>query len=209
MKPLKRILECLAWVGRPVWRELPFFLAAVAMLSPTAWYEIGKLTLNGQFSLESYYVSRAAIFINIAMVWAYVLTVVVYLIRRRWLKIALYVLMLFNLLVGRFIFYNFNAVFSPQLAIIIGETNPSESKEFLGAYLGADGSLHAYAIVLLVAGLIVLLEALWRVRRSKPMWLKAAGSIALAALLVKGVSNMRYTVEMLGCDTMEELEKTN
>lgn len=208
MNGFKRILlGPVSAIGRPVWRELPFFLAACYLLAPASWYEIYTLILKGVFELGDYYTERAFTFVSVGVAVAIVLTVAVHAVGRRGFKAALYVLLLANLLMGRFIYYNFNAVFSPSLAIILGETTPGESREFLGAYLATSASVHAYAIVVLVAGIAVMLEELWRVRRTSSLWGGAAGGLVVLALLVCGVVNMQYTVAMLRCSNMNELEK--
>lgn len=129
MNGFKRILlGAVSAIGRPVWRELPFFLAACYLLAPASWYEIYTLILKGVFELGDYYTERAFTFVSVGVAVAIVLTVAVHAVGRRSFKAALYVLLLANLLMGRFIYYNFNAVFSPSLAIILGETTPGESR---------------------------------------------------------------------------------
>lgn len=84
MNGFKRILlGPVSAIGRPVWRELPFFLAACYLLAPASWYEIYTLILKGVFELGDYYTERAFTFVSVGVAVAIVLTVAVHAVGRR------------------------------------------------------------------------------------------------------------------------------
>lgn len=210
---LRRAAQGINLVGRPVWSEWPFFLAMIFLLAPATFEKLNLLICQWDFSyIGVYYWQKTFTFLGIAFLVSYTLTALIhYLHWNRKGKMLLYSLAMANYVMYRFIFCNFHTRISPELAVIMSETTPGESQEFLDTYLLAGNSLVAYAAPLLATAgilLVELLRARWKhVRGSE--WLKTVGSLLVLGGVSYGFAGLAVPLGILQCKTLIELERSD
>ena len=102
---------------------------------------------------------------SLIVLFAYVLTYLVFL-AGKFLKILFYAILFFLAGIDIFLGMNFATEISPQIFLLLSETNARESKEFLNEYLSSSGTLLMIRSFFLYLLLAVLLEYIWK-RRNK------------------------------------------
>lgn len=212
-KTLCSISHALNIVGQPVWREWPFFLVMLFLLAPATFEGVRENILKDlSTGIHPFFWKKIVICLGFAFLLSYTLTAIIhYLHWNRKGKWLIYAIGVINFLVYQFVFRNFNANISPELIIIMSETTPGESSDFLETYLLAHGSILAYAFTSLVIAVIVLLETLkdrWR-HLTGSKYLKVACSLLVLGGLGCGIACTKLPIEILQYKTLIELERSN
>lgn len=117
-----------------------------------------------------------------ALAIAYVLACVVCFLRRKWVKVFFYVVGCTLFSINLFVWLVFHKVFSPQLFVLVGETNWREASEFVTTFLLRGRGLVCLLIVAVVVTIIALAE---RARqRLQELWKRHGGHTVACAILV-------------------------
>lgn len=115
--------------------------------------------LHGEVALGEFkYLRRTLGSIAFCLFESWMLTWLVALCKRKWAKIAIYVFALSISIIYLFLKFNFGTSFSPQIMILVAETNGNESAEFLRTFLPQTGTLKSVALIAAFAIAIILTE---------------------------------------------------
>ena len=136
-------VKFLRYVSAPIRRELPLFLFTAFTLATIHGVD---LHLNGRPTTHT--VTGTAGGFALALLWAYLITALTVVFRKRWLKIILYVLLTIYFFINLFLFYHFNTTVSPTILTLTAETNPQEASDFLSTFLFTQKSGTALIITL-------------------------------------------------------------
>jgi len=146
----------------------------------------------------------------VAAFYAYVVSAVVSALRARWLKLVVYALLLLLLIVNAFLVVHFRSCISPNTLMLLFETTPGESAEFLTTYLPRLSSLAVVAGVGLVALLLWFVEHWWQRRRTAagtPFMLSAGWGASLAVFPALGLLAMLWLyASLFSCRSPEDVE---
>jgi hypothetical protein len=199
-------------VGKPVWAQWPMLLMLWYALTPgTIDFSADMASwANDNPQLYTYWQEKTHMFMGIAWVVSYTIVALYhYLKGGRRGKCIIYGIAMCNLLIYRFIFYNFGTRISPELAIIMAETTPSESQEFFSTFLFSTKSWLVYGIMIRDLSIILLLENLCNYLKCKvspAMWLKATGSLLVAGGVTYGACQLPLLARIVQCKTLWQLE---
>ena len=103
---------------------------------------------------------ETVVFIHLcrALAISYLFTCIVYYSHKKWLKVLFYTLGCTLFGVNVFLWLVFHKIISPQIIILIGETNSTEASEFLSTFLLNGKGLLSLFILALTIGVIILAE---------------------------------------------------
>lgn len=126
-----------------------------------------------------------------SFVFVYVLTWLVLLLHRRWIKVFLYVIMLILFAVNYYVERQFQMMISPQLITLIFETNRSEATEFISTYF--SNALFIRVLMTLMLLIIVIVVAEYIYAKKLNTWFKKLQmnlAFCLIPLLGLGIAPM-------------------
>lgn len=107
---------------------------------------------------EGVLVSRLIGNVAIWFLIAYLLSAIVDLANKKWVKILIYGIALLVCLIQQFLVANFDTKISSTILNLVAETNERESSEFLNAFLFSSSSIKVYIEFLIYIALIVITE---------------------------------------------------
>lgn len=100
----------------------------------------------------------ACVYIGIASLFAHIFASIAHIWRRTWVKVLLYAIIIALFIINIFLQLNFGNGLTPQYVIIIGETNPEESSEFLRTFLVSKKGALVGLVFIIINVVIILLE---------------------------------------------------
>ena len=148
-------VQFLRYVSAPIRRELPLFFFTALTLGTVRGID---LYLNGMPTTHT--VTGTAAGFALALLWAYLITALSVVFRKRWLKVILYILLSIYFFINLFLFYHFSTTVSPTILTVTAETNPQEASDFLNAFLFTQKSGTALIITLGVLLAAIVAEIL-------------------------------------------------
>jgi hypothetical protein len=122
----------------PVCHEPSFFVMMALLLS---FSHILYLLPGSVSQVSVLHLRNVAIILSASVFMAWVLTLLVGWLKSGAVKAVLYVLAFLLIATDLFLLFNFDTVLSPWILLLVKETNPRESTEFLGNYLLSAGSV--------------------------------------------------------------------
>lgn len=158
---VKNIVKCLqhaaGWIMRPVIKEFNFFFVMWLINSSVTLGNLaGCLMYPENDAMQSMRCLALSTFVT------YVLTLILYLMRRRALRIAFktlcYVVVITLEVMYVFLMLNFEMALGPRVIILLAETNAKETSEFINTYFLSAKSLWAYAASLLIIVAVAVIE---------------------------------------------------
>jgi heptose-I-phosphate ethanolaminephosphotransferase len=205
---LKAVRSFAGWLLKPVVKEFNFFLAV--------WLINGSLTFG--------YIVGCAIFpendimhalrcLALGTAVAYLLTLILHLLKRRWARIAFktlcYTVLLSLEAVYIFLTLNFDMPLGPRVLVLLAETNAKEASEFVSTYFLGAKSLWAYAATLGIIAAVVLME--WKRKWVNGLAAKRVAKVIIAAivlpLLLWGAYLSHHYVKLARCKHSKELNQ--
>lgn len=205
MSILKRIIRQLI---APVLAELPFFVWMLVLLDYWALYQFATHPFDWVYDWHQYPMLRN---FSIAVVYSYLLTLVVFVSGSKFMKYFFYLCGVFLLCIDIFHYLSFqNTLLSSTSLILILETNAAEVRSFFQVYLFTWPGL-----ITLIVAILLLLACLYmdrfrtlikntfhRLSSKKQIFF---GCI-LAAILLFGLFSFRCYFDLLQCKTPEEMD---
>ena len=142
---------------RPVIKEFNFFFVMWLINSSVTLGNLaGCLMYPENDAMQSMRCLALSTFVT------YVLTLILYLLRRRALRIAFktlcYVVVVTLEVMYVFLMLNFEMALGPRVIILLAETNAKETSEFINTYFLSAKSLWAYAASLLIIVAVAVIE---------------------------------------------------
>ncbi len=187
---------------RPIVSEFPFFLLFALFLLPKTVYYIN----TSLWDWENYPLFR---YFSLAFLYSYIITLVVYYTKCKWIKFLLYFLSIIINLISFFLAFNFKSSISPATMLLVAETNYNESSEFLSQYLFSMRSLICYALVVILILIIIFSEKYYKRFKAilvKNYFFNIIISIFILTILLGGIYSFRYNVNMFKCKSTVDID---
>jgi len=191
---------------KPVFSEFHFFLAMwLINSSATLVYLVGCFYVPEQKFMIALRCLALGTFV------AYVLTLILHLLKRRWARITYkglcYSLMLIIEVVYVFIALNFDMTLCPKVLILLAETNSKETSEFFSTYFLSMTSLWAYVIDIAIINLVIFLE--WKSKIVNKFAARKIPKIIITSLIMPlalwGTYVSHNYVKLIFCEHSKEL----
>ena len=99
-----------------------------------------------------------------ALAISYLLACIVFYCGKRWIKVLFYAIGLMLFSVNLMVWLVFHKTFSPQIFVLLGETNYREATEFVKTFLLQGRGLICLFIIAVVMSMIILTEKKWPIR---------------------------------------------
>ena len=202
MKELfKKVSTIINYIAKPVVGQLPFFVATFLMWVPLSCLEVKDAITDVRYERILDFIQ----YFGIAVIYSYLLTCIVFALKRRWVKILFYALSLSVFFVTIAVRKVFQTAITPDILLLVAETNAGEAGEFLRNYLFSRGSLVSLAAAVVMCGLIAGAEYYYHRKpaRNGNAWLNGA----LVVLLLVCLPCVGVYVKLLSAKTMPEIER--
>ena len=167
----------------PVCHEPSFFVMMALLLS---FSHILYLLPSDLSQVSVLHLRNVAIILSASVFMAWVLTLLVGWLKSGAFKAVLYVLAFLLMGTDLFLLFNFDTVLSPWILLLVKETNPRESTEFLGNYLLSAGSVKCYAVVAALGVAACVMEKKNLRLPLRKRWQKVLASVILMPVLFLG-----------------------
>ena len=192
-------------ITSPILRELPFFVAFILLIGTDTFRAIhsqivkpdpnvGVLNLVGQFSF--------------VVMMAYIFTVIVASVGKRWLKIVFYIVIVALFTISTFLFQNFGMTIKPYNLTLLLESNGREASEFFRMFVLSKGSIATYCLLSFVIAAIVLAESAYRKKVGSHPQLDFEYNLPIAitvlCLLGLGLYASTSFIRLLRCETPDD-----
>ena len=192
------------WFLAPFIHELPYLCFSYFLLLPNVFtaYMKGDLRL-GRF-LQPF--SCDGVDNSTALLFAYLLTLLVCVTHNKLVKWALYALGLITATIRVFLYISYKMWITSSALALLQETNANESREFLQSYVLSTNGAIALGFLLVVTGIIVIAES-QRKRIARFMAksrLKYLLAIVCTAVLCLAIYNLKFYTSIYKSKTNEE-----
>ncbi len=137
----------------PIIHEFPFFAIIYALILG------GSLASRNDLTTNSLIHSIGTVFI-----YAYLATVIVYFTKLKFIKQTFYLMTFILFLVDLYLHIQFETRISPNVFLLLSETNPRESSEFVQTYLLSSQTL------LFIAGLFICIGVTYIFEKNKHLF---------------------------------------
>lgn len=188
----------------PFVRELPFFCFSYFLLLPNVFTAYMKDDLRlGRF-LQPF--SCDGVDNTTALLFAYLLTILVCLCRNHLVKWVLYALGIATATVRLFLYISYKMWITSSTLALLQETNANESREFFESYVLSTNGAIALCFMLFITGIIVIAERR-RERLARFMEkskLKYLLGVVCMAVLCLAVYNLKFYSSIYTSKTNEE-----
>lgn len=152
---LRKCMRGLEWLASPVVEEMPFVVTYSCVMSLETFRIICKQIIHYDPLVPFVDLfGRIALCFFIAWLFALLMKIV----HKKWLKVFLYIVAFLLFAVQLFTLKLFAIRISPQLFMLLAETNARESSEFVRSFMLSFGALSVYAVVAFFIALSVMME---------------------------------------------------
>ena len=203
----EKINRFLSAIISPVLKELPFFVIIFLILAEKALRGIHSQLVEPSMYTNAYDLSGQ---VALALIWAYVLTVVVSLVGKKWLKICFYVLFVTIFAICKFLYLNFEMGINPHAITLLVETNSREASGFISTFILAKESIKAYCYTAALIAVIVADEYFYH-RKKKEVKaqvntpLRKILAVVFVAMLVYGLHAACCYFRIFSYETNDQL----
>ncbi len=203
MRYLNTLYRWFEQISRPVRHEIVFFTFMLMMLAVKTVIELTRMSYTPKnFLCEWDY-------FTLSVLIAYLCTLVVYLTRSKWIRSIFFFVAFALFALCMFLLFVFGLNLSPQVMLLIGETNAKESAEFFETYFLCTGAIKTYAaMAIMLVAYIVALRCGKRItafmERRRP---KAVITLLTVVCLAWGVCQTRLYVSLFACKDSADIEK--
>lgn len=150
--------------------------------------------------------------LSLLFILSYTLCLVVIISKSRFVKICIYFLAASLFLIERFIYSGFSpSGISPNILLLIAETNVSESTDFLTTFLFTSNAIKCYILSALIFGLILFLEYHYkRINHYVSIIIQTGGAKRIIALFVMvcitlGIYSFSSFVRLFSCQSTDDV----
>lgn len=186
--------------------EYPFFFFITVMLWQNTIFAFSSWTFLGviQYSF-------------LALFYAYLLTMVVYMCHSKLFKIVVYSIIIAICFINIFLRFRFSSNISPSVLQLVMETNVQEASEFMGDYILNSSTFLLLGLLLVTITVIIIVEKKksvpieflnWR-WRLVPLGIIFGGTISFYSFMdmfkCKSVAEVDYWIEIQGSKAMDNI----
>ena len=203
---MKKVAQLANAVFRPVYEQFPLFIIFAFLISQTAIKSLVAGITQPQIVFPTIGYLTLSFFIS------FIATLLVYSTRSKMLKVVFYTFGFSFYYVYLFLWLVFGTSLSPLIVLIIGETNGSETSEFLQSFLLSKGGIFALLGFLVTLFLAVLFEKKWplmqkKISNARPTKAaKPAFIVALSMVILSGIFKSRIYYSLFKVSDTKELE---
>ena len=184
----EKAIKYLSAILSPIVKELPFFAFSFLLLGERALRTIHSQIVEPSHKIT---VVNMAGQITIVFLMAYLLTLIVSTVGKRWLKTLFYAVIIVLFFFTQFLLFNFDMKINPQALVLLAETDSREASGFLDVFLFSKGSIITYVATATTILLVCFAER-WYHRKgrrtSTPTLWKALVALPVTAVLIYGAS---------------------
>lgn len=142
-----------------------------------------------------------------ALAISYLLACIIFYCGKRWIKVLFYAIGLTLFSVNLMVWLVFHKTFSPQIFVLLGETNCKEATEFVKTFLLQGRGLICLFVIAVMMSFIVLTEKNWPIRGHR-RHLRIISSVILVYSLL-GFFNFDIYYDICKSHTFEDLNVGN
>lgn len=135
------------WLTRSLFTEYPFFFFTAAIL----WQ-------NTLFALSEWSFLGVTQYTFLALFYAYVLTVLIYLCHLKWFKVLLYAINIVVCFINVYLRFRLSSNISPNVLQLVMETNSQEASEFMDDYVWNTSTLWLLGLLFVAITVIIFAE---------------------------------------------------
>lgn len=123
-------------------------------------------------------------------------------------KIIVYVVVYILCAINVFLLLNFKTMLSPSIVLLLKETNSTESVDFIQSYILDIHSVYAYAIIILIAALLILMEFFNRKIKSfsEHIYTKILIMLVMFYMFWRFISPCTHFLNLFKCDDLDSVE---
>ena len=119
---------------------------------------IALLLQNTIFKYHEWHWDSVVRYVSMAVLYSYVLTWLVWYGKNKVLKIVFYSFLLLVCLVNFFLYFHFKSSISPNMLLLIAETNANEAAEFFSMYIFSFRTFWSFCLLFVAIGMILVVE---------------------------------------------------
>lgn len=190
----------------PIVNNLPLFLMSFLLLSVETLKNLHGLMASSE--AEGAYLHFLCRF-GIIFVYSYIITTIVFVVSKKWLKIVVYMLLIFLFSIELFLEETFHLILSPSIFVFLSETNEGESSEFVRTFLLSTSNIKTIAIIIAAIGFVILTELGYNKYVSPTVKNKLRTSLPLSfifvLLLIFGAFSFKPFVELFESDQIDSI----
>lgn len=155
---IKKVNDIINVITKPAVRQLPFFVATFLMWVPFTCMEVKNAISDTHYDRILDFMR----YFGIAVIYSYLLTCIVHKLNSRWVKIIFYFLSLCFVFVTIAIHKIFQTTITPDILLLVAETNTGEAVEFIKNYALNPNTVVTLIGTLVLGGVIALTEYVFR-----------------------------------------------
>ena len=200
----KIISQVLNIIASPITKEFPFFFTFFLLFAGGLIGVPISLILN----YDKIWAEGFIRLIGTLFVYDYLLTSIIYYANNKYLKFFLYFLILLLYGFNTFLYLNFDYKITPNVLLLMIETNSREASEFINLFAFSKSSIITYGKVILLIFVIIFLEYVYsRYVYKKGSHHKIKKALGLTALLMLlwGFSTFGPLYRICRHDTIDNL----
>jgi len=192
----------------PIIEQFPLFIFSFLLTTIDTAKLLHTCILEPLASNNYYNWLTVCRFFSISVICSFILSFIVYVSKKRWVKIMMYTIPLSLFTVNQFLKNNFGHALDPAYVIIMGETNNKETTEFLHYFLFSKTNIKFIVFLSILVLLIIFVE---RFRTQIFLFIKKSrlqyiiGTIFLSFLLY-GTYSLVYLSGLFQCRSLKDLD---
>ena len=145
-------------IGMPLSKELPLFLTCFILYSLQTFRSLLAILRHPDPSLA---LDKLSMCFFIYLLIGYLLCALVTASRCRWVKIAVYAVVIGLYMISCFLSRNFGMTIAPNIFQLLAETTRQESTEILNTFLFSEESMHCYFNTAILIACVLFMEWLY------------------------------------------------
>ena len=194
----------------PILFEFPFFILMILLIDFITFYTIVRHPLDSYDIWEYWVVHPRLRFLFITIVYSYLLTLIIYYVKIKMLKVLCYLLVISLVVVDIFLYLSCHVFFSSNILLIIFETNVTEIKDFAHSYLLSKYTFITLIVFVLISCVCYLLEEqrkriacyFFQLNQRRKVVLE----IVLISFLGGGVVSAWEVVALFRCNSLADID---
>lgn len=204
MDCFKRIYTWGGYVITPILREYPFFICFFLLIGYEALGNLhGHIIASQPIEPWSSCIGR----ILLIILWDYLFTAVIYVLKKRWIKILLYVFTFSLFFLQLFLNKIFGLNICPYVLVLLNETTSSESSDFIRTFVLTRKTLLIFFIIILCIVFSFLVE---RFRIDMYGFIKKCHllnvlSLSFVIIFFSGAYFSKTYAQLLRCQTSDDI----
>jgi heptose-I-phosphate ethanolaminephosphotransferase len=192
------------FIVSPILEQFPFFFSFLLLFGGSLIGVPISLLLN----YDPTWALGFAKLVGSLFIYDYILTCIIYYTKSKTVKICLYILIIFIYGLNSFLEQNFNYSITPNVLLLVLETNGREASEFIDLFAFSKASLTTYGKVIIRIIIIVTLELTYFryiYHRDSCRKLKSILILPVILLLIWGFSTFGPLIRICRHNTLDNL----